>query len=92
MPAAMPCRTGHTKSTLKPVAFWIIARQNTLASLKPTILRESVWKELFIKVMKIAGRGINSLSHNNLVHKYIPMPQAMNIPDAKAAVEKKERN
>ena len=24
----------------------------------------------------------------NLVHKYIPMPQAMKIPDAKAAVDK----
>ena len=29
------------------------------------------------------------MNHNNLVHKFIPMPQAMNIPDAKAAVDKK---
>ena len=36
----------------------------------------------------IAGRGINSLSHYNLVHKFIPMPQAMKIADAKAAVDK----
>ena len=27
-------------------------------------------------------------SHYNLVHKFIPVPQAMKIPDAKAAVEK----
>ena len=32
-------------------------------------------------------KGINSLSHYNLVHKFIPMPQAMNIPEAKAAVD-----
>ena len=37
----------------------------------------------------IAGKGTNSLSHYNLVHKFIPVPQAMKIPDAKAAVEKK---
>ena len=36
----------------------------------------------------IAGKGMNSLSHHNLVHKFIPMLQAMKIPDAKAAVEK----
>ena len=36
----------------------------------------------------IAGKGVNSLSHYNPVHKFIPMPDAMKIPDAKAAVEK----
>ena len=36
----------------------------------------------------IAGKGENSLQHYNLVHKFIPMPQAMKIPAAKAAVEK----
>ena len=28
------------------------------------------------------------MSHYNLEHKFIPMPQAMTIPDAKAAVDK----
>ena len=37
----------------------------------------------------IAGKGENSLKHFNLVHKFIPMPQAMKIPAAKAAVDKK---
>ena len=32
----------------------------------------------------IAGKGDNSLQHYNLVHKFIPMPQAMKIPAAKA--------
>ena len=36
----------------------------------------------------IAGKGENSLQHYNLVHKFIPMPQAMKIPAAKAAMDK----
>ena len=36
----------------------------------------------------IAGKGENSLRHYNLVHKFIPMPQALKIPAAKAAVDK----
>ena len=40
----------------------------------------------------IAGKGDNSLQHYNLVHKFIPMLQAMKIPDAKAAVDKEWEN
>ena len=40
----------------------------------------------------IAGKGANSLQHYNLVHKFIPMPQAMKIPAAKAAVDKEWEN
>ena len=36
----------------------------------------------------IAEKGDNSLQHYNLVHKFIPMPQALKIPAAKAAVDK----
>ena len=36
----------------------------------------------------IAGKGDNSLQHYNLVHKFIPVPQATKIPAAKAAVDK----
>ena len=36
----------------------------------------------------IAGKGDNSLQHYNLLHKFIPMFQAMKIPAAKAAVDK----
>ena len=35
----------------------------------------------------IAGKGHNSLQHYNWVHKFIPMPQAMMIPAAKAALD-----
>ena len=36
----------------------------------------------------IARKRENSLQHYNLVHKFIPMPQAMRIPAAKATVDK----
>ena len=38
---------------------------------------------------RIAGEGFTPMTHHNLVHKFIPMPQAMKIPDAKTAVDKK---
>ena len=33
-------------------------------------------------------RGFNSMSYYNLVHKPTPLPEAIKIPDAKAAVDK----
>ena len=30
----------------------------------------------------IAGKGHSSLQHNNLAHKFVPMPQAIKIPAA----------
>ena len=40
--------------------------------------------------MKIAlqEKGFNASGHYKIVHKFIAMLQAMNIPDAKAAVDK----
>ena len=38
----------------------------------------------------IAGKGDNSLHHHNLENKFVPMPQAMNIPAAKEAVHKEK--
>ena len=40
----------------------------------------------------IAGRGDNKLQHYKLVHKFIPMPQAMKIPAAKASMYKELEN
>ena len=37
---------------------------------------------------RIAGKGSTSMIHYNLVHKFIPVPQAMKIPDSQAAVDK----
>ena len=51
---------------------------------------ENAWKEPLLKDHEdhIAGKGMNSLNHYNLVHKFILMLQAMKVPDTKAAVEK----
>ena len=51
---------------------------------------ESVTKRMHVE--HIAVKGQNSILHYNLVHKFIPMPQAMNIPEAKAAVDKEWKN
>ena len=40
----------------------------------------------------IAGKGMNSLSHYNMVRKFIRLLQAMKIPEAKAAVDKNRKN
>ena len=37
-------------------------------------------------------REDNSLQHYNVVHKFIPVPQAMKVPAAKAAVDKEGEN
>ena len=36
----------------------------------------------------ITAKEMNSLNHCSLVHKFIPMPHALKIPNAKTAVEK----
>ena len=36
----------------------------------------------------IAAKEIDSPSYHNLVHKFIPMPQAIRIPNAKSGLEK----
>ena len=52
--------------------------------------KDCVWENLYQIIMKtiLQGKGHNSLQHYNLVHKFIPMPQAIKIPEAKAAVDK----
>ena len=52
--------------------------------------QECVWEIRYRIITKknIAGKGEKSLQRCNLVHKFIPMPQAMKIPAAKAAVDK----
>ena len=54
---------------------------------EPTRQRiESVTKR--IQEEHIVGKGENSVLHCKSVHKFIPMLQAMKIPDTKAAVDK----
>ena len=63
---------------------------NLRVSWKPVNLQDCVWKNLYRKYHQdhIAGKGDNSLQHYHLVHKFIPMHEAMKIPAANAAVDK----
>ena len=53
-------------------------------------LQDCVWETRYRIIMKtiLQEKGENSLQHYNFVHKFIPMPQAMKILAAKAAVDK----
>ena len=65
------------------------SNQNLRVFWKPVNLQDCVWENLSLPNHHEdhnAGKGNNSLQHYNLVHKYIPLSQAMKIPAAKAAV------
>ena len=93
MPAAMPCKTplknsgetyrGIGKSKTK-YACIVEAEESTRIRLEgvPCRYHED----------HIAGKGINSLNHYNLVHKFVPVPQGMKIPHARAVVENNGKN
>ena len=90
MAPAMPCKTckksknGETRS-----------KTNDFKSKFACILEASESTRMRIEESlpsyhedHITGRWDNSQQHCNMVHKFIPMPQAMKIPAAKAAVDK----
>ena len=57
--------------------------------------RVTFWKELTLLEVhedRNARKEFNSLSHYIPVHKFITMPQAMKITDAKAAVDKDDKD
>ena len=72
-----------------PVAKSMSSNQKLRASWKPVNPQDCIWKKSLPDYHEdhIAGKGVNSLQHYNLVHKFIPLPQAMKIPEAKAAVD-----
>ena len=90
MPAAMPrkirggkyretCRTSDARKT--KYARIVEADESARKRLEGTLHKDHE--------DHIAGKGINSLNHHNLAHRFIPMPEAMNIPDAQAAVDQR---
>ena len=87
-----PCLARHARkeSMERPVARLMISSLNLHVPLKPVNPQACVWKNHYRNYHedRIAGKGHNSLQHYNLVHKFIPMPQAMKIPAAKAAVDR----
>ena len=68
----------------------IKSNQNLRLFWKQVNLQDCVWENHCRLIMKTISqeKGDNSLQHYNLVHKFIPVPQAMKIPAAKAAVDK----
>ena len=69
----------------RPVARLMISSQNLRVSWKPVNPHDCVWKNLYRNIMRtiLQEEGDNSLHYYNLVHKIIPMPQAMKISAAK---------
>ena len=96
---AMPCKKKEQRSTLgfgklmRSDASNKIQRQSMHASWRPVESHESTWQRVEPFLPKdhedhIAGKGYNSVAHTIWYTTSIPMPQAMKIPDAKAAVDK----
>ena len=65
-------------------------KQNLRVFWKPMNIRKCVWEIRYRIIMKtiLQEKGDNSLQHYNLVHTFISMPQAMNIPAAEVALDK----
>ena len=89
MPAAMPCRipiksSGKTYRNIgkrkTKYACFVDADEST----RPRL--EGAGHKLHHD--HITAKGTKSMAHYSLVHKFIPTPQAMKIPGAKAVVEK----
>ena len=90
MPAAAPCKTqgGKCSETCRTsgirktkYACLVEADESARKRLEGALHQDHLDHK--------AGKGINSLTRNNLVHKFIPLPKAMKIQDAKAAVDKR---
>ena len=96
MAVAMPCKMETRKRARKPqeivasestdshkktkYACFVEAHESTMMRLESTLPRNHA--------DHIAEKGLNSIHHFDLVQNFIPMPQAMKILDAKAAVDK----
>ena len=95
MEAAMSCELKTTKSSYQHRE--IDGGSNKIQKSKHACIveaceftRKPFGGDPFQKITEITlrRRWFHSLSHCNLVYKFVLMPQAMKIPDAKAAVDK----
>ena len=89
MPAAMPCRIRHCPymETCSAVGEHM-TKYACIVEADESMRIRIEGSHTKNHEDQIAGKRMKSLSHSNLVHKFISMSQAMKIPDAKAAVEK----
>ena len=68
----------------------MISSLNLRVSWKPVNPHDYVWKNLYQIIMRITLQEEGTIQYNItiMVHKFIPVPQTMKIPAAKAAVDK----
>ena len=86
---AMPCKIIKNKKNVG-VVHPIKTKQNLRVSWKPVNPQDCGWKNLYRLIMRtiLQEKQTNHCSITILVHKFIPMLQAMKIHAAKAAVDK----
>ena len=86
-----PClaRQARTVSMERPVVNPMRSNQNLRVFWKPVNPQDCVWENLYRIIMKTILQEKEIIHYNITIwHKFIPMPQAMKIPAAKAAVDK----
>ena len=90
MAPAMLCKTSKTCKHGETRDKTMGSNQNLLASWKPVNPQDCAWKTLYRIIMrtKLQEKGTIHCNIIVLVHKFIPMPQGMKIPAAKAAVDR----
>ena len=82
-PWLQPCRARDNRESRK----WLRSRTTHPRRIPKQCIVEK-WNSMNPQDKEQNLRGFTSMSHFNLMHKFIPMPQAMKIPDAKAAADK----
>ena len=90
MAPAMPCKTcKKNKHGERPVARLKISNLNLHVFWKPVNPQDCVWENLYRMIMKtvLQERVRIHCSTTKMENKFIPMPQAMKIPAAKAVVD-----
>ena len=91
MAPAMPCKTSKKSKQEETRGKTNEFKSKFACILEASESQECVWENFSLPNHHAdhnAGKGNNSLQHHNLVHKFIPMPQAIKIPAAQAAVDK----
>ena len=96
MVAAMPCKMRTKKRLMLRETASESDESNKILKTQHTCnveAQESTRNRLESFIAKdhedhIAEKGFNSINHYTLVHKFVPMPQAMKILDAKPIVDK----
>ena len=83
-------RQARTVSMGRPVVNPMRSNQNLRVFWKPVNPQDCVWENLHRLNMKTILQERETIHCNikNLIHKFIPLPQAMKISAAKAAVDK----